>query len=48
MPDCPDLIVPILYIIPAQLLSYRKHRKNTNVDNQEPCEISHGRIVFND
>ena len=22
MPDCPDLIVPILYIIPAQLLSY--------------------------
>ena len=33
MPDCPDLIVPILYIIPAQLLSYHVAlKKNTNVD----------------
>ena len=33
MPDCPDLIVPILYIIPAQLLSYHVAiKKKTNVD----------------
>ena len=33
MPDCPDLIVPILYIIPAQLLSYHVAlKKNTDVD----------------
>ncbi len=33
MPDCPELIVPILYIIPAQLLSYHVAlKKNTNVD----------------
>ena len=33
MPDCPDLIAPILYIIPAQLLSYHVAlRKKTDVD----------------
>ena len=33
MPDCPDLIVPILYIIPAQLLSYHVAiKKKTDVD----------------
>ena len=33
MPDCPDLIAPILYIIPAQLLSYHVAlKKKTNVD----------------
>ncbi len=33
MPDCPDLIVPILYIVPAQLLSYHVAlKKKTNVD----------------
>ena len=33
MPDCPDLIVPILYIIPAQILSYHVAlKKNTDVD----------------
>ena len=33
MPDCPDLISPILYIIPAQLLSYHVAlRKKTDVD----------------
>ena len=33
MPDCPDMIVTILYIIPAQLLSYHVAlKKNTNVD----------------
>ncbi len=33
MPDCPDLIAPILYIIPAQLLSYHVAlKKKTDVD----------------
>ena len=33
MPDCPDLIAPILYIIPAQLLSYHVAlKKRTDVD----------------
>jgi len=33
MPDCPDLIVPILYIIPAQFLSYHVAlKKKTDVD----------------
>ena len=33
MPDCPDLIVPILYIIPAQMLSYHVAlKKKTDVD----------------
>jgi glucosamine--fructose-6-phosphate aminotransferase (isomerizing) len=33
MPDCPDLISPILYIIPAQLLSYHVAlKKKTDVD----------------
>jgi len=33
MPDCPELIVPILYIIPAQILSYHVAlKKNTDVD----------------
>ena len=33
MPDCPDLVVPLLYIIPAQLLSYHVAlKKKTDVD----------------
>ena len=33
MPDCPNLIVPILYIIPAQILSYHVAlKKKTDVD----------------
>jgi glucosamine--fructose-6-phosphate aminotransferase (isomerizing) len=33
MPNCPDLIAPILYIIPAQLLSYHVAiKKKTDVD----------------
>ena len=33
MPNCPDLIAPIIYIIPAQLLSYHVAlKKGTNVD----------------
>ena len=33
MPDCPELVVPILYIIPAQILSYHVAlKKNTDVD----------------